>query len=171
MLGRARQVNHTHRSSESAVVVGMSLSTQETSTSPGPFVKGNTTRRTSVYAPSTHYGSPEYDKPSTPYEDKVIPTLRNRGRTDGNHANNPLTASTDPNGTITDETADVLSGMMPTAITDDATAELNQAEMIEANQMMIVFDKQLVRYHSIIFFEIIIDEELHSILCLSSYLI
>ncbi len=28
---------------------------------------------------------------------------------------------------------------------DDATAELNQAEMIEANQMMVVFDKQLVR--------------------------
>ncbi len=28
---------------------------------------------------------------------------------------------------------------------DDATAELNTAEMIEANQMMVVFDKQLVR--------------------------
>lgn len=31
-----------------------------------------------------------------------------------------------------------------TPANDDATAELNQAEMIEANQMMIVFDKQLV---------------------------
>jgi uncharacterized protein (DUF488 family) len=30
-------------------------------------------------------------------------------------------------------------------LNDDATAELNQAEMIEANQMMVVFDKQLVR--------------------------
>lgn len=29
-------------------------------------------------------------------------------------------------------------------VNEDATAELNQAEMIEANQMMIVFDKQLV---------------------------
>jgi hypothetical protein len=30
-------------------------------------------------------------------------------------------------------------------LNDDATAELNTAEMIEANQMMVVFDKQLVR--------------------------
>jgi hypothetical protein len=33
---------------------------------------------------------------------------------------------------------------MSTIPNDDATAELNQAEMIEANQMMVVFDKQLV---------------------------
>lgn len=34
---------------------------------------------------------------------------------------------------------------------EDATAELNQAEMIEANQMMIVFDKQLVNRKTLFF--------------------
>lgn len=89
------------------------------------------------------YISPDYPKPRTPYEDKVIPTLRNRNRTDATNVQASLTATNDTTGTINDETESILGGTIP-ASNDDATAELNQAEMIEANQMMIVFDKQLV---------------------------
>lgn len=63
----------------------------------------------------------------------MIPTLRNRNRADGGQhfpgtsiVNNEEVANT------------------PGPINDDATAELTQAEIIEANQMMVVFDKQLV---------------------------
>jgi hypothetical protein len=50
-------------------------------------------------------------------------------------------------GRMHNEDTDSISGAMSTAPNEDATAELNQAEMIEANQMMIVFDKQLVGNH------------------------
>jgi hypothetical protein len=70
----------------------------------------------------------------------VIPTLRNRNRADaGQHI--PRTS------VVNEEIAST-----PGPINDDATAELNQAEMIEANQMMVVFDKQLVNHKSLFLF-------------------
>ena len=89
--------------------------------------------RTSEFTRRSGYLSPENPKPRTPYEDKVIPTLRNRNRPDISQQG-PGTAM----GSIDD------SESMIVPINEDATAELNQAEMIEANQMMVVFDKQLV---------------------------
>jgi hypothetical protein len=90
------------------------------------------------------YTSPEYQKPPTPYEDKVVPTLRHRNRPDPGHVQGSLTATTDVGGTNNEETESIYGGTNM-ASNDDATAELNQAEMIEANQIMVVFDKQLVR--------------------------
>lgn len=49
----------------------------------------------------------------------------------------------DANRKINDDN-ETLSISTTAATNDDATAELNQAEMIEANQMMVVFDKNLV---------------------------
>jgi hypothetical protein len=54
-------------------------------------------------------------------------------------------ASNDANGMNNEETESIYGGINA-APNDDATAELNQAEMIEANQIMVVFDKQLVSY-------------------------
>jgi len=106
----------------------------------------NATHRTSVYVSGGGggYTSPDHQKPPTPYEDKVIPTLRNRNRTDGGHVQGSLIPNNDIGGTNTEETESIYGGTN-TAPNDDATDELNQAEMIEANQMMVVFDKQLVR--------------------------
>jgi hypothetical protein len=61
----------------------------------------------------------------------VIPTLRNRNRGDLPRAS-----------VVNNEEIESITG--PT--NEDATAELNQGEMIEANQIMVVFDKQLVNY-------------------------
>jgi hypothetical protein len=84
------------------------------------------------------YSPPEYQKPPTPYEDKVIPTLRNRNIPGSSIANHDV-------GKKNNEDTESISRVMSTIPNDDATAELNQAEMIEANQMMVVFDKQLVK--------------------------
>lgn len=92
------------------------------------------------------YTSPDFPKPRTPYEDKVIPTLRNRNRNDAANLQNSLVATNEVGGPPNEETESVYGGNATS--TDDATAELNQAEMIEANQMMVVFDKQLVSRHS-----------------------
>lgn len=134
------------RSPESTTSYGVAPSLPESSVSPLPMATG-TGRRTSVHGASGGggggYVSPDYPKPSTPYEDKVIPTLRNRNRSEGGHLQGSLMASTDAGGPPNDETESI-AGTGNMALTDDATAELNQAEMIEANQIMIVFDKQLV---------------------------
>ena len=130
------------------VSYGLPPSVHDSTVSPLP----NANRRISVYAGAGagagNYGSPDYPKPPTPYEDKVIPTLRNRQRGDGTNANNSLMISTDASAAtaagINDETESIAGGLnIPS--NDDTIAELNQAEMIEANQMMVVFDKQLVK--------------------------
>jgi hypothetical protein len=89
------------------------------------------------------YTSPEYQKPRTPYEDKVIPTLRNRNRVDGAHLPGSSMGNSEV-GKKNNEDTESLSGVTNPILNDDATAELNQAEIIEANQMMVVFDKNLV---------------------------
>ncbi len=89
------------------------------------------------------YVSPDFPKPRTPYEDKVIPTLRNRNRGDGGHLLASSMANSEVGKKNNDDTESITGVTNPT-LNDDATAELNQAEMIEANQMMIVFDKHLV---------------------------
>jgi hypothetical protein len=137
----------TRRSPESNGSYGIPGTIHEPSTA-SLLANTNTTRRTSVAIPGSSVGgyvSPEYSKPRTPYEDKVVPALRNRNRSDAGHMQSSLMGSTtDPaGGTINEETESMYGGTS-TATNDDATAELNQAEMIEANQMMIVFDKQLV---------------------------
>lgn len=125
----------------------------------------NTTHRTSIPTNEIVSVSPEYQKPPTPYEDKVIPTLRNRNRADAGQfpgasvgsfdtsrknsedvesiAGLPITTTAAPPTTTTTTTETTIAATA--AANDDATAELNQAEMIEANQMMIVFDKNLVK--------------------------
>jgi len=110
----------------------------EVSTSPLPPIAA-TVQRTSVPINTVGYVSPELQKPRTPYEDKVIPTLRNRNRNDAG----PSIANNDVGKKMNDDTESI-SGVTNPTLNDDATAELNQAEMIEANQMMIVFDKHLV---------------------------
>ena len=89
------------------------------------------------------YASPEHVKPSTPYEDKVIPTLRNRQRSEGGYMQGASNTSADVPGESNDD-IDNAPGATTFPSGDDAIAELNQAEMIEANQMMAVFDKSLV---------------------------
>jgi len=125
-LARSRNSIPLHRSPESVVSITMQ------SNSPLPPITAQPPR-TSEFTSRSDYLSPEIPKPRTPYEDKVIPTLRNRNRPDLGQPT-PGTAM----GNI-DETESMI-----VPINDDATAELNQAEIIEANQMMIVFDKQLV---------------------------
>ena len=147
--GRNRHTGQTRRSPESMASYGIPHSVHESSNSPLPIISTSNTRRVSVMAPSgAGFGSPEYAKPSTPYEDKVIPTLRNRNRIDttgGAHPQPSVMSSIDAGGIVNDETESVQGGSNNNTSNDDAIAELNQAEMIEANQMMIVFDKQLVR--------------------------
>ena len=99
--------------------------------SPSPLPPVRTTNKRASIAVSVAPTSPEVPKPLTPYEDKVIPTLRNRHRGDA-------AAVVHSSGTASTKTS------KEDAENDDAIAELNQAEMIEANQMMNVFDKQLV---------------------------
>ena len=77
------------------------------------------------------YITPEFQKPSIRYEDKIIPTLRHRIQADANI------------GRLSRSEAD-LPRMMSTVPSDDVIPELNQAEIIEANQMMTVFDQVLV---------------------------
>ena len=89
----------------------------------------------------------------------MIPTLRNRNRPDGGHVQNSIVVNNDAGGSTTEETESLYGGGN-TMLNDDATAELNQAEMIEANQMMIVFDKQLVSRFFEIFFEIFLLKRL-----------
>ncbi len=125
-LARTKNVPPARRSPESVA----SLAGQ--SNTPLPPVPSSV-QRPSVLLSSSGYISPEIQKPPTPYEDKVIPTLRNRNRADaGQH----LPGTSVVNNEEVENT--------PGPINEDATAELNQAEIIEANQMMIVFDKQLV---------------------------
>lgn len=143
-LGRTRiPPVQTRRSPESMVSYGVPPSVHDSTVSPLP----NANRRISVYGGGGGglYSMPDYPKPPTPYEDKVIPTLRNRLRGDGSQPGNSLMASTDGTATggANDETESVAGGLNAPS-NDDAIAELNQAEMIEANQMMVVFDKQLV---------------------------
>ena len=126
-LARARNAVSSRRSPDSIASFGVQSNT------PLPPIS-NSTKRASILASTSGYISPEYQKPPTPYEDKVVPTLRNRNRADGGQS---LVGVSMVNN---DEVESVI-----TPANDDATAELNQAEMIEANQMMIVFDKQLVR--------------------------
>ena len=135
-LERSHHTVQNRRSPESTVSYGAPPTVPDSTASP-QLVQTNRTRRAG-------YVSPDYPKPRTPYEDKVIPTLRNRNRTDGGHTQGSVTANTDATGLTNEETESVYGGTNA-APNDDATAELNQAEMIEANQMMIVFDKQLVR--------------------------
>lgn len=130
-LARARNAVPSRRSPDSIASFAVQSNT------PLPPIS-NSTKRTSILASTSGYISPEFQKPPTPYEDKVIPTLRNRNRADGGQS---LVAVSMGNN---DEVDSVI-----TPANDDATAELNQAEMIEANQMMIVFDKQLVRIISL----------------------
>ncbi|CAF3616574.1 unnamed protein product [Adineta steineri] len=141
---RTRNTVQTRRSPESNVSYNGPQTMHESSTSILPG-HGNTTRRTSigVGGNSGGYVSPDFPKPPTPYEDKVVPTLRNRNRTDGGHGHGSVMGSTDIGGTNNEETESMYGGTN-VASNDDATAGLNQAEMIEANQMMIVFDKQLI---------------------------
>ncbi|CAF2436445.1 unnamed protein product [Rotaria sp. Silwood2] len=142
--GRTRNPVQIHRSPESAVSY-VPPTLQDSSASPLPTVT-NATHRTSVTVTGGGGGgyiSPDYPKPRTPYEDKVIPTLRNRNRVDVANLQSSLMASSDAGGTTNEETESIYGGTNNTQ-NDDATAELNQAEMIEANQMMVVFDKQLV---------------------------
>ena len=131
------------------VSYGVPPSVHESTVSPLP----NANRRISVYGGGGgggvggSYGSPDYPKPPTPYEDKVIPTLRNRQRGDGAHLTNSLLVSADATAAglgATNEETESIAGGLNAMSNDDATAELNQAEMIEANQMMNVFDKQLI---------------------------
>ncbi|CAF3325835.1 unnamed protein product [Rotaria socialis] len=148
----AKQQNHartlnpvkTRRLSESTMSYGApSTAPLEITTSPLPPI-GNATPRTGVPANGNVSTSPEYQKPSTPYEDKVIPTLRNRTRADAGPPQAASVSNNDTSRKTSDET-ESLSGITTAATSnDDATAELNQAEMIEANQMMIVFDKNLI---------------------------
>jgi hypothetical protein len=119
----------------------------DSSASPLPIHTNATHRTNAGVGRAGGYVSPDYPKPRTPYEDKVIPTLRNRNRADGGHTQGSVMAGTDAAGANNEETESVYGGTNP-APNDDATAELNQAEMIEANQMMVVFDKQLVRQFS-----------------------
>lgn len=122
---------------------GMPTNLHESTGSPFPAAV-NPTHRTSVFvAGGGDYTSPDYQKPPTPYEDKVIPTLRNRNRPDGANVQNSVVVNNDTGGTSAEETESLYGGGNVTS-NDDATAELNQAEMIEANQIMVVFDKQLV---------------------------
>ncbi|CAF1036738.1 unnamed protein product [Rotaria sordida] len=123
------------RPSEPTVAYGIQSTSHEVSTSPVQFIT-NTTPRTNVLVNGTRSTSPEYQKPPTPYEDKIIPTLRNRNRGDVGQSQGISIANND-------ETESV-SGITSVTANDDATAELNQAEMIEANQMMVVFDKNLI---------------------------
>jgi len=139
LSGRNRASVQTRRSPESNVSYGIPPTVHESTTSPFPTVS----HRRSVYPTGGGYVSPEYAKPPTPYEDKVIPTLRNRNRQDGGQVQNSVIASAEFPPTTNEETESLYGGTNPNA-NEDATAELNQAEMIEANQMMIVFDKQLV---------------------------
>ncbi|UJR26748.1 hypothetical protein I4U23_008063 [Adineta vaga] len=143
--GRTRNTVQNRRSPESTVSYGVPPTIPESSGSPHP-IHTNATHRTNTHAGGTSRGgyvSPDYPKPRTPYEDKVIPTLRNRNRPDGGHTQGSVPANTDAGGMTNEETESMYGGTNP-APNDDATAELTQAEMIEANQMMIVFDKQLV---------------------------
>ena len=57
----------------------------------------NTTQRTNLQSNGAGHISPEYQKPPTPYEDKVIPTLRNRNRGDGGNLQGALVATNDVN--------------------------------------------------------------------------
>ncbi|UJR22352.1 hypothetical protein I4U23_025414 [Adineta vaga] len=174
-----RQQNHGHsqnslrprRSAQSTVSLTTQSIVQEPVASPLPPIL-STAKRTSIAVSIGGYNSPlppisssvkrgsvminrndppipDYQKPATPYEDKIIPTLRNRLRSDGGHLPGSSMANHDVGKKIMDDTDMPSSRVMSTVPVDDATAELNQAEMIEANQMMVVFDKQLVSklYH------------------------
>ena len=129
-LARTRNAIPSRRSPDSVASFAVQSNT------PLPPI-ANSTKRTSVLVSTSGYISPEYQKPPTPYEDKVIPTLRNRNRAD---AGQSLAVTSVGNN---DEAESVVA-----SVKDDDTAELNQAEMIEANQMMIVFDRQLVKNKS-----------------------
>ena len=146
-LVRNRYPVHTRRSPESTVSYGGHLPIHDQTATPLPPII-HPPRRTSVYVGGGGggggYVSPDYQKPPTPYEDKVIPTLRNRNRPEAAHVQSSVVATNDTGVTSNEETESLYGGPS-VAPNEDATAELNQAEMIEANQMMVVFDKQLVR--------------------------
>ncbi|CAF3658895.1 unnamed protein product [Rotaria sp. Silwood1] len=144
---RTRNPIRNRRSSESNVSYGIQSTSHEVSTSPIQSIT-NTTQQTNIRVNGTSSSSPEYQKPSTPYEDKIIPTLRNRNRVDIGQLQGPLTVNTDISKNNNDETESISGSIANISTKDDATAELNQAEMIEANQMMIVFDKNLVNIFS-----------------------
>ncbi len=149
-LGRNRNSVQVRRSPESTVSYGVPPTIHESTASPLPPIT-NATHRTSVFATGGGgggYTSPDYQKPPTPYEDKIIPTLRNRNRPDGGHVQGSVVQNSDTGGTNNEETESLYGGTN-TAPNDDATDELNQAEIIEANQIMVVFDKQLVKKSNI----------------------
>jgi hypothetical protein len=75
--------------------------------------------------------SPESARLATPYEDKIVPTLRHRQRADA------LSVS---ERSIKDDIERISSRMTNATSHDD----LNPSEMIEANQILGVFDKALV---------------------------
>ncbi|CAF0816816.1 unnamed protein product [Didymodactylos carnosus] len=135
--GRTR----TNRHSPDSTASFGTLPTHEKDTSVTPLPPVSNTRRKSLHENNGGDGghssggsvSPDYQKPPTPYEDKIIPTLRNRSRVDG-------PPPTDNN--ISEETGATF-GNIPQP-NEDATSELTNAEMREANQMMDVFDKQLI---------------------------
>ncbi|CAF2644496.1 unnamed protein product [Rotaria sp. Silwood2] len=139
---RIRNPVRNRRSSESNVSYGVQSNSHEVSTSPIQPIT-NTIQRTNVLTNGAGSTSPEYQKPPTPYEDKVIPTLRNRNRGDVGQLQGTSIANNDVSKKNNDDTESI-SGITSTTANDDATAELNQAEMIEANQMMVVFDKNLI---------------------------
>ncbi|CAF1135943.1 unnamed protein product [Adineta steineri] len=169
---RPQNLPQPRRSAESAVsYAAQSIVLEPLPSSPLPPIV-TTMKRASIAASISGYNSPlppitssvkrgsvmvsrnehpllEYQKPSTPYEDKIIPTLRHRIRSDGGHLPESALGQYDNVGKKNFTDIDTISRVMSTVPADDATAELNQAEMIEANQMMIVFDKQLVSklYH------------------------
>ena len=142
LLVRHRNPGQTRRSPESIASFNPLATLHESTTSPFPGA-ANSIQRTSVFAPGGGYTSPDYQKPPTPYEDKVVPALRNRTRPDGTHVQNSVVINNDAGATSTEETESIYGGGNATS-NDDGNAELNQAEMIEANQIMVVFDKQLV---------------------------
>ena len=141
-VARSRYATKTRRSPESNLSFAAPSTSHEVSSSPLTVV-ANTTQQTNLQANGAGNTSPEYQKPPTPYEDKVIPTLRHRNRGDGGNLQGTLVTTNDVNKR-NNEDMESMSMLMNTATNNDATAELNQAEMIEANQMMIVFDKNLV---------------------------
>ncbi|CAF0894566.1 unnamed protein product [Didymodactylos carnosus] len=133
---------HTNRHSPDSTVSYGTIQAREKDVSVTPLPTVSNTHRKSLHenngsgAGHSSGGSisPDYQKPPTPYEDKIIPTLRNRSRVDGPP---PM-----DNSNTMEETGATF-GNMPQP-NDDATSELTNAEMREANQMMDVFDRKLI---------------------------
>jgi hypothetical protein len=145
----------TSRSTESVVFTSDQRRPPDRSSSPLPPVRTTGQRMSIVTSVNNTSFLTDYPKPATPYEDKVVPTLRNRNRSEPSTSRGPSTNHGDINGKQGKDDLENMSRVTSTIPTEDAIAELNQAEMIEANQMMSVFDQRLVRYDNLSRFQII----------------